>query len=116
MTDANIRQIEDPAAKPAAPEEEKEDWKSFAAFLLKLVVVVLLFRTLANFNEVAPVFFEFARNISVDQNDIAFGIMTTYLTLSLAEETVITHPVGNLMLQPGGAFGSIVICTRCANF
>ena len=46
MTDANIRQIEDPA-KPAAPEEEKEDWKSFAAFLLKLVIVVLVFRTLA---------------------------------------------------------------------
>lgn len=40
MTDANIREIEETAA-------DKEDWKSFGIFLIKLVVVVLLFRTLA---------------------------------------------------------------------
>jgi len=48
MTDAHIREIEEPAAavSTAAP-AEKEDWKSFGIFLVKLVVVVLLFRTLA---------------------------------------------------------------------
>ncbi|KLE35353.1 signal peptidase I [Aurantiacibacter luteus] len=47
MTDAPIREIVEPSAKAAQPAEEKEDWKSFAGFLVKLVIVVLLFRTLA---------------------------------------------------------------------
>ena len=47
MTDtSNIREIEEPAgAKSAKPEEQKEDWKSFGSFLIKLVIVVLIFRT-----------------------------------------------------------------------
>ena len=46
MTDANIREIEEPAATKAdKPEEKQEDWKSFGSFLVKLVVVVLIFRT-----------------------------------------------------------------------
>ncbi|GGD53124.1 signal peptidase I [Erythrobacter arachoides] len=47
MTDSNIRQIEDPAVPADAPEEKKEDFRSFASFLVKLVIVVLLFRTFA---------------------------------------------------------------------
>ncbi|APE28948.1 signal peptidase I [Aurantiacibacter gangjinensis] len=39
------REIEEPAA--AKPAEEKEDWKSFGWFLVKLVIIVFLFRTLA---------------------------------------------------------------------
>ncbi len=45
MTDAHIREIEEPAAAPADKPAEKEDWKSFGKFLVKLVVVVLIFRT-----------------------------------------------------------------------
>ncbi|RPF72529.1 signal peptidase I [Aurantiacibacter spongiae] len=48
MTDPNIREIDDPAARPAGPPAERqegEDWKSYLWFLAKLVIVVLLFRT-----------------------------------------------------------------------
>ncbi|MGB3166664.1 MAG: signal peptidase I [Alteraurantiacibacter sp.] len=48
MTDTtHIREIDDPAAgTSAAPKEEKkEDWKSFGWFLVKLVIIVLIFRT-----------------------------------------------------------------------
>ena len=48
MTDSNIREIEEPAGKPAKaakPEKEKESLGSFAWFLVKLVIVVLIFRT-----------------------------------------------------------------------
>lgn len=45
MTDPHIREIEEPAAALAQKPAEKEDWKSFGVFLIKLVVVVLIFRT-----------------------------------------------------------------------
>ena len=46
MTDAvKPREIEEPAAPAKA--QEKDDWKSYGAFLLKLVIFVFLFRTLA---------------------------------------------------------------------
>lgn len=45
MSEAHIRQIEEPAATTAAPEKKQEDWRSFGAFLIKLVIVVLVFRT-----------------------------------------------------------------------
>ncbi|QZH74638.1 MAG: signal peptidase I [Erythrobacter sp.] len=45
MTDAHIREIEEPAGAKADKPAEKEDWKSFGVFLVKLVVVVLVFRT-----------------------------------------------------------------------
>ena len=51
MTDTHIREIEDPVAKGAAAKpdkaEKKEDWRSFAWFCLKLLIVVLLFRSFA---------------------------------------------------------------------
>lgn len=56
MSEEHIREIEQPAgapakspanAKAAKPEGKEEDWKSFGLFLIKLVIVVLLFRTLA---------------------------------------------------------------------
>lgn len=50
MTQDHIREIEEPAsskanAAVADKPEEKEDWKSFGVFLLKLVIIVLIFRT-----------------------------------------------------------------------
>ncbi|MEL1250050.1 signal peptidase I [Aurantiacibacter gilvus] len=48
MSEADIREIDEPqASKPAkaGKPEEKEDWKSFGWFLVKLVIVVLIFRT-----------------------------------------------------------------------
>ena len=50
MTNEHIREIDEPAAAKAKTAvadkpEEKEDWKSFGLFLIKLVVVVLIFRT-----------------------------------------------------------------------
>ena len=49
MTDAPIREIDDPAAASAKPAkaEKKEDWKSFLWFCVKLVIVVLAFRSFA---------------------------------------------------------------------
>ncbi|MBH5322841.1 signal peptidase I [Aurantiacibacter sediminis] len=47
MTEEHIREIDEPAGAKSKPEakEEKEDWKSFGWFLVKLVIVVLIFRT-----------------------------------------------------------------------
>ncbi|KLI63075.1 signal peptidase I [Aurantiacibacter marinus] len=55
MTQDHIREIEEPAsgktqtaganAAVADKPEEKEDWRSFGAFLIKLVIVVVIFRT-----------------------------------------------------------------------
>lgn len=46
MTDTvTPREVIDPADDKKV--EEKEDWKSFGAFLVKLVIIVFLFRTLA---------------------------------------------------------------------
>jgi len=51
MTNEHIREIEEPAGakvQSAEPDKqgEKEDWRSFGWFLVKLVIVVLIFRTL----------------------------------------------------------------------
>ncbi|WP_340586219.1 signal peptidase I [Erythrobacter alti] len=51
MTNEHIREIQEPASAKALAAEpdktaEKEDWKSFSIFLVKLVIVVLIFRTL----------------------------------------------------------------------
>ena len=54
MSEEHIREIEEPAttkgrgaskAASTKPEKKEEDWKSFGLFLLKLVVVVFIFRT-----------------------------------------------------------------------
>ena len=48
MTDSNIREIEQPSAKPdqaTKSPEKKEDWRSFTWFCIKLVLVVLIFRS-----------------------------------------------------------------------
>lgn len=49
MSEEHIREIEEPAgaakASAAKPEKKEEDWKSFGWFLVKLVIVVLIFRT-----------------------------------------------------------------------
>lgn len=47
MSEAEIREIEEPKSgkSKADKPEEKEDWKSFGWFLVKLVIVVLIFRT-----------------------------------------------------------------------
>lgn len=52
MDNAHIREIEEPAGHAGSPlaskateAEEKEDWKSYTIFLLKMVIVVLIFRT-----------------------------------------------------------------------
>ena len=55
MNESNIRQIEEPGPAPspaAKAPEKKEDWRSFGWFLVKLVIVVLIFRTfvLTSFN------------------------------------------------------------------
>ncbi len=42
MENTAPREIVEPAAKPEKP---PEDWKSFGSFLIKLVIVVLIFRT-----------------------------------------------------------------------
>ena len=46
MTENHIRELAEPAEPAAIKVEEKEDWASFAKFLAKLVIIVLLFRTL----------------------------------------------------------------------
>ncbi|RJY08666.1 signal peptidase I [Aurantiacibacter aquimixticola] len=45
MTDANIREIEEPTGTKGEKPAKEEDWKSFGWFLVKLVIVVLVFRT-----------------------------------------------------------------------
>ncbi len=50
MSNEHIREIEEPAgakAQSAAPDKQakKDDWRSFGVFLIKLVIVVLIFRT-----------------------------------------------------------------------
>ena len=51
MSEEHIREIEEPGktapVKETEKPEEKETWGSFAWFLLKLVIVVLIFRTFA---------------------------------------------------------------------
>lgn len=43
MTDTPMREIQEPAAKK--PAKEKDDWKSFTWFCVKLVIIVLIFRS-----------------------------------------------------------------------
>src|SRR3990167_11276209 len=65
---------------------------------------------------VLAVFNKFTDNGTVDKNGIAIRIVAANLALALAQETVVTHPVGELMRQPGAALWTIVIGTRCAHF
>src|SRR3990167_6973540 len=71
---------------------------------------------LTDFHQVLAVFNKFTDNGTVDKNGIAIRIVAANLALALAQETVVTHPVGELMRQPGAALWTIVIGTRCAHF
>src|SRR6202044_24751 len=56
-----------------------------------------------------------AADRAVDEQHVAIRIVAADLALALAQETVVTHPVGEVMRQPGAALGAIIVGPGCAD-
>jgi hypothetical protein len=71
---------------------------------------------LANFHEMFAALDKFAADRRIDEQGVAIGVVAAHLALALLQKTVIAHPVGELMSQPGAALRAVVIGPRRADF
>src|SRR6056297_482827 len=53
----------------------------------------------------------FPNNLAVDQHHVALGVVPAQLAFGAQQETVVAHPVRNVVRQPGAAFGAVVVGT-----
>src|SRR5579864_5175496 len=70
---------------------------------------------LDDFDEMPAVLNKFTADDTVDDDRIAVRIVTANLAFTLPQETVIAHPVGDVMCQPGAALRAIIVSTRRAD-
>src|ERR1700761_6754173 len=73
-------------------------------------------RTMGNLHEMLATLDKFSADRSIDEQRIAIRIVATDLRLAAAQEAIIAHPVGDVMREPRGSLGPVVISTRSADF
>src|ERR1700730_3500294 len=73
---------------------------------------ILIAGLVLDVDQMSPALDVFARDPSVDEEQIALGIVAPDLAVSAAQETVIAHPVGEMVRQPGTALGAVIVCAR----
>ena len=59
---------------------------------------------------------EFAFYLALDEEEIAFRVVTADLALGAAQEAIVAHPVGQLVGEPRAALGAVIVGAGGAHF
>src|ERR1700730_3481048 len=73
-------------------------------------------RLLADFHKMLALLHKLSADDTVDKQGVAVRIVAPDLALGLLQKTVIAHPIGDMVSQPGTALRAVVISAGCAHF